>query len=233
MEPQLLQSGLLPAWPALARRWLPLASGGICGAESGGCSSCLASCGHRVPARPGTAAPVTWPHGLWAPSEQKVVRPRRGSSRRPELLRAGVSGTWPRALFPLTLSLPPGDLEEFLIFRASVEGGGFNERCLVAVSFRDVGERTVVTALFNNQAYHSPATTLAVVDNLLFRLLCGPRASIVVSNYPQPRSALQAAKDQFTEYVPCSCPGPGQGPAPTRQGLSPAPPGATKGRVDG
>ncbi|XP_025772506.1 ATP-binding cassette sub-family A member 3 [Puma concolor] len=92
-----------------------------------------------------------------------------------------------------------GDLEEFLVFRASVEGGGFNERCLVAVSFGDVGERTVVTALFNNQAYHSPATALAVVDNLLFKLLCGPRASIVVSNYPQPRSALQAAKDQFNE----------------------------------
>ncbi|XP_062036152.1 phospholipid-transporting ATPase ABCA3 isoform X2 [Lepus europaeus] len=92
-----------------------------------------------------------------------------------------------------------GDLEEFLIFRASVEGGGFNERCLVATSFGDAGEHTVVTALFNNQAYHSPATALAVVDNLLFQLLCGPRASIVVSNYPQPRSALQAAKDQFSE----------------------------------
>ncbi|KAM8780116.1 phospholipid-transporting ATPase ABCA3 isoform 1-T3 [Rhynchonycteris naso] len=92
-----------------------------------------------------------------------------------------------------------GDLEEFLIFRASVEGGGFNERCLVAVSFRDVGERTVVTALFNNQAYHSPATALAIVDNLLFKMLCGPQASITVSNYPQPRSTLQAAKDQFNE----------------------------------
>lgn len=92
-----------------------------------------------------------------------------------------------------------GDLEEFLIFRASVEGGGFNERCLVAASFRDVSEQTVVTALFNNQAYHSPATALAIVDNLLFKLLCGPRASITVSNYPQPRSALQAAKDQFNE----------------------------------
>ncbi|XP_010838764.1 PREDICTED: LOW QUALITY PROTEIN: ATP-binding cassette sub-family A member 3 [Bison bison bison] len=55
-----------------------------------------------------------------------------------------------------------GDLEEFLIFRASVEGGGFNERCLVAASFRDTGERTVITALFNNQAYHSPATALSM-----------------------------------------------------------------------
>ncbi|XP_008843584.1 ATP-binding cassette sub-family A member 3 isoform X3 [Nannospalax galili] len=92
-----------------------------------------------------------------------------------------------------------GDLEEFLVFRASVEGGGFNERCLVATSFKDKGEKTVVTALFNNQAYHSPATALAIVDNLLFKLLCGPQASIEVSNYPQPRSALQVAKDQFSE----------------------------------
>ncbi|XP_037363662.1 phospholipid-transporting ATPase ABCA3 [Talpa occidentalis] len=92
-----------------------------------------------------------------------------------------------------------GDLEEFLIFRASMEGGGFNERYLAAASFRDVGKQTVVTALFNNQAYHSPATALALVDNLLFKLLCGPQASITVSNYPQPRSLLQAAKDQFNE----------------------------------
>nr|XP_006979007.1 phospholipid-transporting ATPase ABCA3 [Peromyscus maniculatus bairdii]XP_015853164.1 phospholipid-transporting ATPase ABCA3 [Peromyscus maniculatus bairdii] len=92
-----------------------------------------------------------------------------------------------------------GDLEEFLVFRASVEGGGFNERCLVATSFKDTGEQTLVTALFNNQAYHSPATALAIVDNLLFKLLCGPRASIEISNYPQPRSTLQVAKDQFNE----------------------------------
>lgn len=59
----------------------------------------------------------------------------------------------------------------------------------------------MVTALFNNQAYHSPATALAIVDNLLFKLLCGPRASIEISNYPQPRSTLQVAKDQFNEYV--------------------------------
>lgn len=122
---------------------------------------------------------------------------------------------WARALggcSPLTLHCSPGDLEEFLIFRASVEGGGFNERCLVAVSFRDVGERTVVTALFNNQAYHSPATALAIVDNLLFKQLCGPLASIVVSNYPQPRNTLQAAKDQFNEYVRCPVPWPSPTP---------------------
>lgn len=102
---------------------------------------------------------------------------------------------------PLALMLPCalGDLEEFLIFRASVEGGAFNEHCLAAASFQAEGSRTVITALFNNQAYHTPATALALVDNLLFRLLCGPQASISISNYPQPRSTLQVAKDQFNE----------------------------------
>ncbi|KAG8506409.1 ATP-binding cassette sub-family A member 3 [Galemys pyrenaicus] len=120
------------------------------------------------------------------------------SERLKDLLQA--AGQEPREVL--------GDLEEFLIFRASMEGGGFSERYLVAVSFRDVGPRTAVTALFNNQAYHSPATALALVDNLLFKLLCGPQASITISNYPQPRSVLQAAKDQFSEYVhrPLPCP---------------------------
>lgn len=103
-----------------------------------------------------------------------------------------------------------------------MEGGGFNERCLVAASFRDVGERTVITTLFNNQAYHSPATALAIVDNLLFKMLCGPGASLTVSNYPQPRSSLQAAKDQFSEYVyfPATR-DPGQDPIPIRSGPFP------------
>uniref|UniRef100_A0A8C7CBE9 ATP binding cassette subfamily A member 3 n=1 Tax=Neovison vison TaxID=452646 RepID=A0A8C7CBE9_NEOVI len=128
-----------------------------------------------------TVVPFAVPGASWL--DQQLAERLKG------MLQA--SGQEPREVL--------GDLEEFLIFRASVEGGGFNERCLVAVSFRDVGERTVVTALFNNQAYHSPATALAIVDNLLFKQLCGPLASIVVSNYPQPRNTLQAAKDQFNE----------------------------------
>ncbi|EHH31333.1 hypothetical protein EGK_12384, partial [Macaca mulatta] len=71
-----------------------------------------------------------------------------------------------------------GDLEEFLIFRASVEGGGFNERCLVAASFRDVGERTVVTALFNNQATAVPAPQMATPPLLVGPLPCMPWAVI-------------------------------------------------------
>uniref|UniRef100_A0AAA9SRL6 ABC transporter domain-containing protein n=1 Tax=Bos taurus TaxID=9913 RepID=A0AAA9SRL6_BOVIN len=63
-----------------------------------------------------------------------------------------------------------------------------NGNYLVAISFDDMENHTVVTALFNNQAYHSTAQALALVDNVLFKLLSGPSASITVLNHPQPES---------------------------------------------
>ncbi|XP_074866754.1 phospholipid-transporting ATPase ABCA3 [Carettochelys insculpta] len=92
-----------------------------------------------------------------------------------------------------------GDLEEYLISRAAEEGGAFNERYITAASFDKLRNRTVVTALFNNQAYHSPATAVMLADNALFRLLAGPNASITVTNYPQPRNITETAKDQLME----------------------------------
>ncbi|KAH1183577.1 phospholipid-transporting ATPase ABCA3 [Mauremys mutica] len=92
-----------------------------------------------------------------------------------------------------------GDLEEYLISRAAEEGGTFNERYIAAASFEEVKNRTVVMALFNNQAYHASATALMLADNALFRLLAGPNASITVTNYPQPRNITETAKDQLME----------------------------------
>uniref|UniRef100_A0A8B9J0E8 ATP binding cassette subfamily A member 3 n=1 Tax=Amazona collaria TaxID=241587 RepID=A0A8B9J0E8_9PSIT len=92
-----------------------------------------------------------------------------------------------------------GGLEEYLISRASEEGGAFNEHYIAAASFEGAGNRTVVTALFNNQAYHSPATALMLADNAVFRVLAGPNASITVTNYPQPRNITEKAKDQLME----------------------------------
>ena len=89
----------------------------------------------------------------------------------------------------------PGGLEEYLISRASEEGGAFNEYYIAAASFEGAGNHTVVTALFNNQAYHSPATALMLADNAVFRVLMGPNVSITVTNYPQPRNITEKAKD--------------------------------------
>ncbi|NXD28137.1 ABCA3 protein, partial [Spelaeornis formosus] len=92
-----------------------------------------------------------------------------------------------------------GGLQEYLISRASEEGGAFNEHYIAAAAFEQAGNRTLLTALFNNQAYHSPATALMLADNAILRLLAGPNASIIVTNYPQPRNITEKAKDQLME----------------------------------
>uniref|UniRef100_A0A8D0GV65 ABC transporter domain-containing protein n=1 Tax=Sphenodon punctatus TaxID=8508 RepID=A0A8D0GV65_SPHPU len=92
-----------------------------------------------------------------------------------------------------------GDLEEYLISRAAEEGGAFNEHYIAAASFEEAKNRTLITALFNNQAYHASATALMLADNALFKLLAGPNASITVANYPQPRNTTETAKDQLME----------------------------------
>ncbi|XP_061455423.1 phospholipid-transporting ATPase ABCA3 [Rhineura floridana] len=92
-----------------------------------------------------------------------------------------------------------GDLQEYLISRAVEEAGAFNEHYLAAASFEETEGQMQVTALFNNQAYHSSATALLLVDNALLKLLVGLNASITVANYPQPRNVTETAKDQLRE----------------------------------
>ncbi|XP_025772505.1 ATP-binding cassette sub-family A member 17-like [Puma concolor] len=86
-------------------------------------------------------------------------------------------------------------VEDLLLDKAEEEPEGFDFKYVVAASFEDQGNHMTVTALFNNQAYHSPAVALALVDNFLFKLLSGATASITASNHPQPKSALEASED--------------------------------------
>lgn len=95
-------------------------------------------------------------------------------------------------------------MEAFLLKKLEEEPEVFDQNYLVAISFDDMGNHTIVTALFNNQAYHSMAQVLALVDNVLFKLLSGPRASLTVLNHPQPQSSMETAEDILYEYVQLS-----------------------------
>uniref|UniRef100_A0A5F8GL81 ABC transporter domain-containing protein n=1 Tax=Monodelphis domestica TaxID=13616 RepID=A0A5F8GL81_MONDO len=72
-----------------------------------------------------------------------------------------------------------GNLDEFLRNRKFSP-----KKCIIAFSVNVTGSYIVATALFNNEAYHSTAISLAMVDNILFMFFCGPKASITVSNKP-------------------------------------------------
>ena len=62
-------------------------------------------------------------------------------------------------------------------------------------------EYAKVTAYFNNQGYHTPATALMMVDNALYKLLAGPNASIETGNYPMPRNPNETAMSKLSEWV--------------------------------
>lgn len=62
--------------------------------------------------------------------------------------------------------------------------------CIIAFSIDIKGSQTIFTALFNNEAYHSPSLALAVLDNVLFMSLSGKNASLTISNKPQPRRSI-------------------------------------------
>lgn len=70
--------------------------------------------------------------------------------------------------------------------------------CIVAFSIEVKRDKIIFTGMFNNQAYHSPSLTLAMLDNILFMSISGPDASLTVSNKPQPHTT---DKEHSETYV--------------------------------
>ncbi|XP_032184445.1 ATP-binding cassette sub-family A member 3-like isoform X1 [Mustela erminea] len=80
-----------------------------------------------------------------------------------------------------TLKEVQGDLLKYLM-----ENEDCIHLCIVAFSIEVKTNKIILTGLFNNQAYHSPSLTLAILDNILLMTIAGSNASITVFNKPQP-----------------------------------------------
>ncbi|XP_049644107.1 phospholipid-transporting ATPase ABCA3-like [Suncus etruscus] len=74
-----------------------------------------------------------------------------------------------------------GNITEYII-----ETKACHAFSIAAFSIKVEENKTILTILFNNEAFHSAAISLEVLDNILFKSLSGPRASIQVFNKPQP-----------------------------------------------
>uniref|UniRef100_UPI00358EF626 phospholipid-transporting ATPase ABCA3-like isoform X2 n=1 Tax=Myxine glutinosa TaxID=7769 RepID=UPI00358EF626 len=87
---------------------------------------------------------------------------------------------------------------DYLKSEAKKQGGSFNHKYLVAAVFHDdATNHTECTALFNNQAYHTPATALLLLENAILRLLAGPGFSLTVTNHPLPPSDSANLDEEF------------------------------------
>ncbi|XP_066132949.1 phospholipid-transporting ATPase ABCA3-like [Saccopteryx bilineata] len=80
-----------------------------------------------------------------------------------------------------TIKEVQGDLLQYLM-----ESEDCIYACIVAFSIEVKNDEIILTGLFNNQAYHSPSLALAILDNILYKSLSGPNASLTVLNKPQP-----------------------------------------------
>ncbi|XP_066132948.1 phospholipid-transporting ATPase ABCA3-like [Saccopteryx bilineata] len=72
------------------------------------------------------------------------------------------------------------------VTRSILESKEYSYFAIVALAIEVEKNRTVITILFNNEAYHAAAMSVSMLDNILFTSLSGPRASIQVANAPQP-----------------------------------------------
>uniref|UniRef100_A0A5F9C7X5 ABC transporter domain-containing protein n=1 Tax=Oryctolagus cuniculus TaxID=9986 RepID=A0A5F9C7X5_RABIT len=68
--------------------------------------------------------------------------------------------------------------------------------CIIGLSIEIAGGAIKLTFWFNNEAYHSPSLSLAVLDNAIFKSLSGSAASITVFNKPQPRYVSNSASNR-------------------------------------
>ncbi|XP_031243974.1 ATP-binding cassette sub-family A member 3-like isoform X2 [Mastomys coucha] len=68
--------------------------------------------------------------------------------------------------------------------------------CIVAFSLDVTTQEKTFTFWFNNEAYHASPLSLSILDNIIFKYLSGPDATITVSNKPQPQ---RVTKDKSNE----------------------------------
>lgn len=86
-----------------------------------------------------------------------------------------------------------GNITEYII-----ETKACHAFSIAAFSIKVEENKTILTILFNNEAFHSAAISLEVLDNILFKSLSGPSASIQVFNKPQP---LDYAAHKMYVYI--------------------------------
>ncbi|KAK6165163.1 hypothetical protein SNE40_023607 [Patella caerulea] len=95
------------------------------------------------------------------------------------------------------------DIEKYLIQRANNGIGNYNLRYIIAADVENqISTGGNITSYFNNQAYHSPAISLASTMNALLRWASNStKYSLTTVNYPLPKTDINLVKDQSTQIT--------------------------------
>nr|CAB3219611.1 ATP-binding cassette sub-family A member 3-like [Phallusia mammillata] len=93
-----------------------------------------------------------------------------------------------------------GSLQQWLSDRYEMEGGDFNSDNLISASFHSDPKTNTSknVAWFNDQAYHTPASSLAYMDQAYIRLVTKqPNFTMKLINDPLPRNSTNRIEEQL------------------------------------
>lgn len=91
------------------------------------------------------------------------------------------------------------DITKYLLKEGHDDIGAFNLKYLVGADMIEGGPTLNLTAYFNNQAYHTPGITLAVLYNALLHFVTNDSSQYLqVTNHPLPRTVNDIISDETT-----------------------------------
>ncbi|ESO83918.1 hypothetical protein LOTGIDRAFT_229502 [Lottia gigantea] len=94
------------------------------------------------------------------------------------------------------------DIVKYLADRAKEGIGNYNLRYIIAAEFSEDNTLGNITSFFNNQAYHSPAVTLASMMNSVLKWATNSsKHSLTVVNHPLPRTDLNKIDEQANQNL--------------------------------
>lgn len=92
------------------------------------------------------------------------------------------------------------DMMDYLFARGVNGLASYNRHFMVAAAIENASDSLVkTTAFFNNQAYHTPGMTLAVLANASLKYFTNMSYSMTTVNHPLPRTLNDKAQDELTK----------------------------------
>lgn len=93
-----------------------------------------------------------------------------------------------------------GDMAKFLLKKGHDDISSYNLKYLIAADFeQNHDDKMDITAYFNNQAFHTPAISVAILANALLQYMTNSSSSYLqVTNHPLPRTVHDKIRDEMT-----------------------------------
>ncbi|XP_042906076.1 phospholipid-transporting ATPase ABCA3 [Parasteatoda tepidariorum] len=90
-------------------------------------------------------------------------------------------------------------MTEYLLSKGKEDIGKYNMHNMIGAKFEKSGQKAIITSLFNNKAYHTPAIALLEIENALLKYFTNESYTFSVTNFPMPRTIGEKLMQEQTQ----------------------------------